>query len=71
MELCGQSLLDEYNSRTHEYSDFELKKIACELINGVAEMHRHSKFHLDIKLTNVMRSLDGSRLKIIDFNVSQ
>ena len=52
----------------------EFAPIARQIVDGVAEAHRHQLIHRDLKLANVMlTSADGARVvvKILDFGLSR
>ena len=47
----------------------KIADLGCQLIEGVAFIHRHGVAHLDIKPQNIVVSHEG-RLYIIDFDIS-
>jgi len=47
-----------------------VRKIAIQVIGGLEYAHNHSILHLDIKPSNLFRTLDGF-IKIIDFGIAR
>lgn len=64
MEYCPVQLQEVVKSR--KMSQNEVGCIFKGIVEGVGYMHDNSIAHLDLKLSNIMLSLDGSP-KIIDF----
>lgn len=64
MEYCPVQLQEVVKSR--KMSQNEVNCIFKGIVEGVGYMHDNSVAHLDLKLSNIMLSLDGSP-KIIDF----
>ncbi len=50
--------------------DLTIKKIAFQVLDGLQYAHDHNILHLDIKPSNIFRTLDGY-IKIIDFGIAR
>lgn len=60
-----------FSSATPSTISKNLRKIVCQLVEGIAFLHENNIVHLDIKLDNLMLSDDSElRFTIIDFGLS-
>lgn len=64
--------LEKYVSQRHPHGlpAQEVKKIALQVLDGMAHAHRQNILHLDIKPSNIMRGPQG-HVKIIDFGIAK
>jgi serine/threonine protein kinase len=74
MEYIRGLTLSRYRKRCGALPLDEFLAIATQMLEGVAEVHRHGLLHRDLKPSNVMlTSPDGTRLrvKLLDFGLSK
>lgn len=50
--------------------DETIKKIAFQILDGLQYAHKHNILHLDVKPSNLFRTVDGY-IKIIDFGIAR
>jgi len=62
----GKSLRDYIRSHVEPPGEQFVRKLFCDLLNGLREVHTHKLLHLDIKPTNIHIRLDGSPV-LLDF----
>ena len=72
MTLIQASDLKELQSiiKTDISSDDVLRRICCEITNGLHFLHQNNIVHNDLKPSNILISRDGT-VKLADFGVSQ
>lgn len=63
-----QRYIDKFNK--HGLNSKAIIKIANQIIDGLEYAHQHSILHLDIKPSNLFRTIDGY-IKIIDFGIAK
>lgn len=69
MERLGQSL----DNVTNKLSNAAAMKLTGDIIAGMARVHDSDDglVHFDLKLSNIMLTLDGRTAKIVDFGIAQ
>ncbi|KAJ9453157.1 Serine/threonine-protein kinase pakC, partial [Diplonema papillatum] len=66
MELMDGGKLTQLLERNFKFTEGQIAFIMCEVLKGVAYLHRTGRMHRDIKSDNVLISTD-SRVKLGDF----
>lgn len=62
----GKSLQEYILGQTEPVSENFVRRVFCELLNGLREVHTQKLLHLDIKPANIYIRLDGSPV-LLDF----
>ena len=62
----GKSLQDYIRAHAEPPAEPFVRKLFCDLLNGLREVHTHKLLHLDIKPANIHIRLDGSPV-LLDF----
>ena len=66
----GQSLSALLKQRGKPFDEADVRNFLDQVLDALAETHRHSIWHLDIKPGNLMMNADGT-LQLIDFGASK
>lgn len=69
MELCD-SCLDQF-VKSHNLPQAVRMEICRQLVAAVSFCHRHNVMHCDIKLPNILVSLEQACIKLTDFGLSK
>lgn len=65
----GTTLADYLHKNNHSLTTDETLDIAVQICEGLTHAHLNGIIHRDIKLQNIMRTVDG-RYKVTDFGIS-
>lgn len=68
LEYCSGKSLEEY-CKNKKLTEKEAVPILRQIMNGLAELHKHEIVHRDLKMDNIMEH-EGN-YKIIDFGFSK
>lgn len=69
-EYVSGETLEKYIERNGVLSDDEVKRIACDICDGLSAIHSKEIVHRDITPSNIIISGSGE-IKIIDFGISR
>ncbi|MCQ2463406.1 MAG: serine/threonine protein kinase [Clostridia bacterium] len=69
-EYVNGCTVKQYYEQHGNFTDYEVKKFACQLCDGLNAIHSAGIVHRDINPNNVMLTNDGN-VKIIDFGISR
>lgn len=72
MELCDEDTLAEIIKKNLlKGKGHEVKKVMIHIMRGLSCIHEKNILHRDLKPHNILRSLDGTTIKISDFGLSK
>ena len=67
-EFIGQNLF-EYAKNMNEISEYKIRNIAFQILQGLAYMHKNNFFHRDMKPENIL--ISGDQVKLADFGLAR
>ncbi|XP_031640746.1 mitogen-activated protein kinase kinase kinase 4 isoform X3 [Contarinia nasturtii] len=67
MELCSEGTLESLVEMSNGLHEGLTRRYAAQLLDAVAELHRHGVVHRDIKPANIFLTKSGNCLKLGDF----
>ena len=67
-EFIGQNLF-EYSKNMNEISEYKIRNIAYQILQGLAYMHKNNFFHRDMKPENIL--ISGDQVKLADFGLAR
>ena len=70
MEFLEGTTLQEYVRTRGSMSEQEAISCMCQILDGLADVHKHGFVHRDIKPSNIMLCNDGT-VKLLDFGIAK